>query len=476
VSKNLEKVVQRAISDAGFRRLLQSNPEAALRGFKLTSDEVAALKSGDASRLMSFGIDQRMSKTFSFSDVNMAHQASTSDLTSGVRGASLTDDPGTAGAVRGSIIDQDTAGTSRLIVPNANAGQNAFDPGQVDGGVGGIIGDPSSSSSSDAIEDQSHAFSASRSADLEGAVRSSVHDLEPPTLGGSGLAAPIEGSPEAFAFQDPDAIRSSVRDVEPTLLGANSASDAVEDTSHAFAARADIETVPSSVRDVEPTLLGANSASDAIEDTSHTIASRADFAGETVRSSVRDVEPTLLGANSASDAVEDTSHAFAARADIETVRSSVRDVEPTLLGANSASDAVEDTSHAFAARADIETVRSSVRDVEPTLLGANSASDAVEDTSHAFAARADIETVRSSVRDVEPTLLGANSASDAVEDTSHAFLASQDASRYAAEANIDAGAATDEGQVFSPGAETITDAHGDIVGNAGTSQEPDLSA
>ena len=415
MSKNLEKVVQRAISDAGFRRLLQSNPEAALRGFKLTSDEVAALKSGDASRLMSFGIDQRMSKTFSFSDVNMAHQASSSDLTSGVRGASLTDDPGTAGAVRGSIIDddasgatrgavidQDTSGTSRLIVPSANAGQNAFDPGQVDGGVGAIIGDPSSSSSSDAIEDQSHAFSASRSADLEGAVRSSVRDLEPGTLEGSGLAAPIEGSPESFAFQDPEAIRSSVRDVEPTLLGANSASDAVEDTSHAFAARADIETVRSSVRDVEPTLLGANSASDALEDTSHTIASRAEFAGDTVRSSVRDVEPTLLGANSASDAVEDTSHAFAARADIETVQSSVRDVEPTLLGANS--------------------------------------------------------------------------ASDAVEDTSHAFLASQDASRYAAEANLDTGVATDEAQVFSPGAETITDAHGDIVGNAGTSQEPDLSA
>ena len=376
MSKNLEKVVQRAISDAGFRRLLQANPEAALRGFKLTSDEVAALKSGDASRLMSFGIDQRMSKTFSFSDVNMAHQSTTSDLTSGVRGASLTDDPGTAGAVRGSIIDddasgatrgavidQDAAGTSRLIVPSANAGQNAFDPGQVDGGVGAIIGDPSSSSTSDAIEDQSHAFSASRSADLEGAVRSSVRDLEPPTLEGSGLAAPIEGSPEAFAFQDPEAIRSSVRDVEPTLLGANSASDAVEDTSHAFAARADIETV-----------------------------------------------------------------------------------------------------------------RSSVRDVEPTLLGANSASDAVEDTSHAFAARADIETVPSAVRDVEPTLLGANSASDAIEDTSHAFLASQDASRYAAEANLDTGVATDEAQVFSPGAETITDAHGDIVGNAGTSQEPDLSA
>src|SRR3989442_12865891 len=104
------------------------------------------------------------------------------------------------------------------------------------------MGDPASTRASEDIEDQSTVFWASRSADLEGAVRSSVRDLEPGTLEGSGLAAPIEGSPEAFAFQDPEAIRSSVRDVEPTLLGANSASDAVEDTGHAFAARADIET------------------------------------------------------------------------------------------------------------------------------------------------------------------------------------------------------------------------------------------
>ena len=64
MSKNLEKVIQRAISDAAFRRQLQSNPEAALRGFKLTQDEVAALRGGDAGKLTSLGIDQRMSKTF----------------------------------------------------------------------------------------------------------------------------------------------------------------------------------------------------------------------------------------------------------------------------------------------------------------------------------------------------------------------------------------------------------------------------
>ena len=60
----LGQVVKRAISDAAFRRQLQSDPEGALKGFDLTGDERAALRSGDASKLSTLGIDQRMSKTF----------------------------------------------------------------------------------------------------------------------------------------------------------------------------------------------------------------------------------------------------------------------------------------------------------------------------------------------------------------------------------------------------------------------------
>src|SRR5437773_5685547 len=82
-SKNLEKVIQRAISDAAFRRQLQSNPEAALRGFKLTSDEVTALRSGDAGRLMSLGVDQRMSKAFQIGDPNLMSRASVDGLSMG---------------------------------------------------------------------------------------------------------------------------------------------------------------------------------------------------------------------------------------------------------------------------------------------------------------------------------------------------------------------------------------------------------
>src|SRR5258708_16054213 len=64
-SKNLGAVIQRAISDGAFRRQLQSDPAAALRGFNLTPDEVAAIRSGDSGKLMSLGVDQRMSKAFS---------------------------------------------------------------------------------------------------------------------------------------------------------------------------------------------------------------------------------------------------------------------------------------------------------------------------------------------------------------------------------------------------------------------------
>lgn len=64
----LGQVVKRALSDAGFRRQLQSDPEGALKGFDLTSDERAALRTGDASKLTSLGVDQRMSKTFAMGE------------------------------------------------------------------------------------------------------------------------------------------------------------------------------------------------------------------------------------------------------------------------------------------------------------------------------------------------------------------------------------------------------------------------
>lgn len=98
----LGQVVKRAISDAGFRRQLQSDPEGALKGFDLTSDERAALRSGDASKLSGFGVDQRMSKAFTLGDV--------SGVTAGANASELSD----ADGARAAFIDQDSGGGTAI--------------------------------------------------------------------------------------------------------------------------------------------------------------------------------------------------------------------------------------------------------------------------------------------------------------------------------------------------------------------------
>ncbi len=79
----LAKVVQRAISDGAFRRQLSTDPTGALRGYDLSGDEKAAIRSGDAGRLSSLGVDQRMSKAFSIGgDAAAASRLSPSDISS----------------------------------------------------------------------------------------------------------------------------------------------------------------------------------------------------------------------------------------------------------------------------------------------------------------------------------------------------------------------------------------------------------
>src|SRR2546421_9603147 len=87
-SKNLGAVIQRAISDGAFRRQLQSVPAAALRGFNLTPDEVAAIRSGDSGRLMSLGVDQRMSKAFTVGALS-GTRAAGSDIGTGATSNAL---------------------------------------------------------------------------------------------------------------------------------------------------------------------------------------------------------------------------------------------------------------------------------------------------------------------------------------------------------------------------------------------------
>jgi hypothetical protein len=440
MSKNLERVIQRAISDAAFRRQLQSNPEAALRGFKLTDSEVAALRSGDANKLTSLGIDQRMSKTFSFGGDSIASRASTGgDLTSGAGTASM-DGGSTSGATRLVINDSaggntpafdpgiagdktsvgdpllGTSGSSVIADPDNPASARTYTGGQSaptsdamedqshsiasraefggstvgygasypeHGGLAGqsadaassargsIIGDPDNpanargfigeqsgsaatastigdpdnpasartftggeaASTSDAMEDQSHTFAATRSADIAA----------------SGQAAPIAGSPEEFAFRDQGASGVSASNIgDPdnpasarTFTGgeAASTSDAMEDQGHAFAATRSAD-------------VAASGQAAPIAGTPEEFAFRDQGASGVSASNIGDPDNpasarTFTGGESAptSDALEDQSHAIASsRSDAFLTEGEVTQYS---TDPNWSSDQAEDASHAF---------------------------------------------------------------------------------------------------------------------------------
>jgi len=348
MSKNLERVIQRAISDAAFRRQLQSNPEAALRGFKLTDSEVAALRSGDASKLTSLGIDQRMSKTFTFGGDSLASRASIGgDLTSSAgmsmneRDARMNNE--LASGSNTALDPENTSGATRVVPGPGTGGGPAFDPGDTT-----AVGDPMSASSrssviadpenpayargyvggqaastSDAMEDQGHSFAATRSADVAA----------------SGQAAPIPGTPEEFAFRDqgasaargsviadPDnpayargyvgeqgasaATASNIGDPDNPAnargyIGgqAASTSDAVEDQSHAFAATGSADVAASG----QAAPIAGTPEEFAFRDQGVTASTLADPDNP---ASAR----SYLGGEAAqtSDAIEDQSHAIAA--------------------------------------------------------------------------------------------------------------------------------------------------------------------
>ncbi len=58
----VEAFAAKAVADMTFRQKIKENPDAALAGFDLTSEEKAAVKSGNASRLRELGIDERITK------------------------------------------------------------------------------------------------------------------------------------------------------------------------------------------------------------------------------------------------------------------------------------------------------------------------------------------------------------------------------------------------------------------------------
>lgn len=118
----VNQVIQRAISDAAFRRQLQHDPGKTLAGFDLSKDERAAITSGDPTRLTGLGVDQRMSKAF---------------IAGGVVGdasKSVIGDPARSGA--STFIDEaSAAGTAAAIAPDGSGGVNAMNMRLVEGSL-----------------------------------------------------------------------------------------------------------------------------------------------------------------------------------------------------------------------------------------------------------------------------------------------------------------------------------------------------
>ena len=171
----LAKVVQRAISDAAFRRQLNSDPTGALRGFDLSSDELSALRTGDAGRLSTLGIDQRMSKAFAIGGALASTRLSQSDLTPGGGPAMVDDLSGSAG---------------RTVIP--------ADPAQ----VGSVDLDGGTSATGTVRVGDDWKFEGRVAPEGAGTVRTGDDWKFADRAASQGTAAPVEGSPEATAAEN----------------------------------------------------------------------------------------------------------------------------------------------------------------------------------------------------------------------------------------------------------------------------------
>jgi hypothetical protein len=192
-SKNLGAVIQRAISDGAFRRQLQSDPAAALRGFNLTSDEIAAIRSGDSSKLMSLGVDQRMSKAFSVGGAMAggAARQSVSDLTAGGTASTIANDP-TAGTREGIVGDPTSGSRQGINIGAADGSRSALDAGATDGSRDALT--TGQVSGTRAVHDSAPFDSRGGMADPTVSGTRAIHDSGPTDLRGAASTGDVSGT------------------------------------------------------------------------------------------------------------------------------------------------------------------------------------------------------------------------------------------------------------------------------------------
>src|SRR3989475_234408 len=466
-SKNLEKVIQRAISDAAFRRLLQSNPEAALRGFKLTSEEVTAIRASDAGRLMSLGIDQRMSKAFSVSADTLVSRSSVDGLSIG--GSAISDQ-----------------GVARLAGANvgdpASTGDSVFDPGNVTRGASSINIDQAQRAGERFPSDTSSARSANVDMDQRRGERlagdasvATTANVDQAQRAGERIGGDASGGVaqhEPGSFGDPvrpvidvdtdTAARSVVHDVAPTDLRGGFV---------------DEDTVRSAVRDVtdvdlrgglvapvegSPEAWAFQNAADASEASAATEG--------TMRSEVPDIAPPDVSSSSTNSGDDLAGPGYLANSDADTVRA-VRDVTDVDLRGTASTPSGDE----------IRAVRD-VTDVD--LRGTASTPSGDEIRAVRDVTDVDLRGTAATNFTADGTMQSSGSADD-YSVTFHsggtqgdAFLSSDEASQYSGASADSSGLTTDEGQLYNPAADATTaipEHHGgDAIGN--TPGDPEISA
>ena len=307
----LAKVVQRAISDAGFRRQLNSDPAGALKGFDLSADEVSALRTGDAGRLSTLGIDQRMSKSFALAGAAAATRMSQGDLSSGT--PAMVDDASGQGSHTRIPSDPIRSGGSADA-----SGAEAVRSADVDGGTSGT----------QTVRAGDDYKFAGRQAPEAGGTARAGDDWKFTDHAAQGSVAPVEGSPEASAADIARGGGMAAYPAHDGLAGPSGAQSvrAGDDwarSSHAAADSARIGTAR--LDDSSGASGGARSIND---DPDGFLAANknADLSGSTVRSAVNDDPDGFLAANKNADL------------SAQTVRSAVNDDPDGFLAANKNAD------------------------------------------------------------------------------------------------------------------------------------------
>ena len=202
---SVQQVIQKAVSDAAFRRQLQREPAAALAGFDLTAEERSSIAGGDPARLTALGVDQRMSKAFA---LGAAADASTQVSPSSI------DNPGTSGTA--AFIDESASGATRGLVGDSTSGATS-----------GIASDTTSGATSVFASDPTSGATSAHVGDATSGATAAVVDGSGPVLdpgfvsdptSGSSTIIPDPGTAGVSAFEDVDT-SGDMNVIDPGLTG-----------------------------------------------------------------------------------------------------------------------------------------------------------------------------------------------------------------------------------------------------------------